>query len=95
LKIDFEVAPPKIEVSPTHWAKTWLLDERAPKIEKPELIRDLHSKMQVVFNDENKEFGISDAVSDKSTTAFGAKVDRTHAAVYVDKRDSKGNRRGE
>ena len=38
LKIDFLKAPPYFQVSPTHVAKTWLLDERAPKVETPEFI---------------------------------------------------------
>ncbi len=41
LKIDFIEAPPFFEVSPTHKAKTWLLDPRAPKVEPPEVIRHL------------------------------------------------------
>jgi oligopeptide transport system ATP-binding protein len=32
LDIDFEEEPPFFEVSPTHFAKTWLLDGRAPKM---------------------------------------------------------------
>ncbi|MDO4356474.1 MAG: ABC transporter ATP-binding protein [Clostridia bacterium] len=35
LKVDFEVRPPYFEVSPTHRARTWLLDPRAPKIDPP------------------------------------------------------------
>ena len=35
LKVDFEVRPPYFEVSPTHKARTWLLDPRAPKIDPP------------------------------------------------------------
>ena len=38
LKIDFLVDPPYFEVSPTHKARTWLLDPRAPKVEKPRII---------------------------------------------------------
>ncbi|MGE5678420.1 MAG: ABC transporter ATP-binding protein [Pseudomonadota bacterium] len=38
LKIDFVHRPPYFEVSPTHKAKTWLLDPRAPKVEKPKSI---------------------------------------------------------
>ncbi len=41
LKIDFEERPPYFEVSPTHKARTWLLDPRAPKVEPPEHIREL------------------------------------------------------
>ena len=39
LKIDFIERPPYFEVSPTHKARTWLLDPRAPKAEPPESIR--------------------------------------------------------
>ena len=34
------------QVSETHFAKTWLLDPRAPKLEKPEAIQDLHGKIK-------------------------------------------------
>ena len=33
------------QVSPTHWAKTWLLDPRAPKVDPPQIIQNLHEKM--------------------------------------------------
>ena len=39
LNIDFVERPPYFEVSPTHKARTWLLDPRAPKVEPPEHIR--------------------------------------------------------
>ena len=32
------------EVTPTHKARTWLLDPRAPKVEPPENIRTLREK---------------------------------------------------
>ena len=35
LAIDYEEEPPMFQVSPTHFAATWLLDPRAPKIETP------------------------------------------------------------
>ena len=41
LKIDFEHRPPYFDVSPTHRARTWLLDPRAPKIEPPAVLREL------------------------------------------------------
>ena len=41
LNIDFVERPPYFEVSPTHKARTWLLDPRAPKVEPPEHIREL------------------------------------------------------
>lgn len=35
LAIDYEEAPPMFRVSDTHYAATWLLDERAPRITPP------------------------------------------------------------
>ena len=46
LNIDFEEEPPFFKVSDTHYAKTWLLDPRAPKLEKPAVIQDLHGKIE-------------------------------------------------
>lgn len=45
MEIDFEEEPPMFKITDTHFAKTWLLDPRAPKVEKPEIIRNLHEKM--------------------------------------------------
>lgn len=45
MKIDFEEDVPKFAVSETHWAKTWLLHPDAPKVDKPEVIQDLHQKI--------------------------------------------------
>ena len=44
LKIDFVERPPYFEVSPTHKARTWLLDPRAPKVEPPEHIKHLREQ---------------------------------------------------
>ena len=38
LAIDYEQTPPMFKVSDTHYAATWLLDERAPKIEMPSIL---------------------------------------------------------
>ena len=45
MKIDTLQEPPMFRVSESHFAKTWLLDPRSPKIEKPEMIRDIHEKL--------------------------------------------------
>lgn len=57
LKIDTLKEAPwlKVEGSDTHYAKTWLLDPRAPKIEKPEIIRDIHGRLLKAFNIEEVE----------------------------------------
>lgn len=44
LNIDFLERPPFFTVSPTHKARTWFLDPRAPKVEPPELIRHLRQQ---------------------------------------------------
>lgn len=54
LSIDFIKEPPMFKVSDTHFAKTWLLDERSPKVEKPENIRNLHEKMLKTYVDLGK-----------------------------------------
>lgn len=48
MQIDFEEEPPEFQVSPTHYAKTWLLDERAPKVEPPAVLRGLHERLQAL-----------------------------------------------
>lgn len=50
LKIDTLQDPPMFRVSDTHFAKTWLLDPRAPKIDKPAAIHNLHEKLVKAFN---------------------------------------------
>ena len=50
LKIDTLKEPPMFQVSETHFAKTWLLDPRAPKVEKPEIIQNIHEKLIDSFN---------------------------------------------
>ena len=43
LEIDFVERPPYFDVSPTHKARTWLLDPRAPKIDPPVNIRAIRA----------------------------------------------------
>ncbi len=50
LKVDTLFEPPMFKVTDTHYAKTWLLDPRSPKIEKPEGIVDIHEKLKKAFN---------------------------------------------
>lgn len=46
LHIDDRVAPPFFKVSDTHYAATWLLDERAPKVEMPAELRERIERMK-------------------------------------------------
>ncbi len=46
LEIDFEMQPPMYEVSPTHYAATWLLHPNAPKVELPKIITERIKRMK-------------------------------------------------
>ena len=43
LAIDFVARPPYFDVTPTHRARTWLLDPRSPKIDPPEIIKNIRN----------------------------------------------------
>ena len=45
MAIDRVKEPPMIQINEHHWAKTWLLDPRSPKVEPPKIIQNLHEKM--------------------------------------------------
>ncbi len=36
--VDYKEEPPMFQITPTHYASTWLLDERAPKAEMPKIV---------------------------------------------------------
>lgn len=44
LNIDFKERPPYFEVSPTHRVRSWLADERAPKVEPPESLKRISAQ---------------------------------------------------
>ncbi|MBE6616700.1 MAG: ATP-binding cassette domain-containing protein [Ruminococcaceae bacterium] len=46
MEIDFEMQPPMYEVSPTHFAATWLLHPNAPKVEIPKIITERIQRMK-------------------------------------------------
>jgi len=46
MEIDFEMQPPMYEVSPTHFAATWLLHPNAPKVEIPKIITERIKRMK-------------------------------------------------
>ena len=46
MEIDFEMQPPMYEVSPTHYAATWLLHPNAPKVEMPKIITERIQRMK-------------------------------------------------
>lgn len=46
MAIDFEEQPPLFQISPTHYAATWLLHPKAPKVQLPEIITERIQRMQ-------------------------------------------------
>ncbi len=44
LNIDFKERPPYFEVSPTHRVRSWLADERAPKVDPPEILKRISAQ---------------------------------------------------
>ncbi len=46
MEIDYEMQPPMFEVSPTHYAATWLLHPNAPKVEMPKIITERIRRMK-------------------------------------------------
>jgi oligopeptide transport system ATP-binding protein len=57
MRIDTLAEPPMFQVSPTHFAKTWLLDPRAPKVEKPRQIQGLHEKLKASMGGDSHHAG--------------------------------------
>ena len=54
MKVDLVAEPPYFKISDTHYAKTWLCDPRAPKVEKPKNIRNLHEQLEKsMYNSKN------------------------------------------
>lgn len=49
LEIDFVKEPPMFKISDTHYAKTWLLDPRAPKVEKPAIIGEISERVKRIY----------------------------------------------
>ena len=46
MQIDYEMQPPMFEISPTHFAATWLLHPNAPKVDIPKNITDRIERMK-------------------------------------------------
>ncbi|MBO7358828.1 MAG: hypothetical protein J6U72_03290, partial [Clostridia bacterium] len=51
MNIDFEEEPPYFKLSDTHYAASWLLDERAPKVEMPKIVSE---RIKISLGEENK-----------------------------------------
>ena len=45
MQVDFEYQPPIFPITDTHWAATWLLDPKAPKVDPPKAVTDRIANM--------------------------------------------------
>jgi len=50
LKIDFIKEPPVFKITETHYAKTWLLDPRAPKVERPKIVGEISERVAKIYS---------------------------------------------
>ena len=71
LAIDYEKMPPMFRVSDTHYAATWLLDERAPKVLPPEQISTKNLRNAVLTAEKDRK---ADADADYLIEERGVKI---------------------
>lgn len=55
MEIDFVKEPPMFKISDTHFAKTWLLDPRAPKVERPKIIGEISNRVAEIYRESVKK----------------------------------------
>ncbi len=55
MQIDFEQQPPMFQVSETHWAATWLLHPKAPKVSPPDIVLERIERMKKLQEKQEKE----------------------------------------
>lgn len=49
LKVDFVEEAPLFKVGGQHYAKTWLLDPRSPKVERPKIISEIPARVAAIY----------------------------------------------
>ena len=54
MAIDFKKEPPMFKISDTHYAATWLLDPRAPKVEMPKIVKTRIENSLKAWKESNK-----------------------------------------
>ena len=55
IALDFEEQPPLFEITPTHYAATWLLHPKAPKVQPPEIVLERARKRHEMEGSEAPE----------------------------------------
>ena len=55
MKIDFVKEAPLFKISETHFAKTWLLDPRAPEVKRPKIIGEISQRVADIYSGGDKK----------------------------------------
>ena len=80
MKIDFKKEPPLFKISDTHYAATWLLDPRAPKVEMPAIVK---TRIEIA-KAQNKE-RLSKNSNNEEQRSTKPEVEEEHSAVLINK----------
>ena len=80
MKIDFKKEPPLFKISDTHYAATWLLDPRAPKVEMPAIVK---TRIEIA-KAQNKE-RLSKNADSKDQRLGSQEVEEEQSAVLINK----------
>jgi len=89
LKVDYEAQPPFFQVSPTHYAATWLLDPRSPKVDPPTSVTERIKRFQAL-NERMKQQKEKQAKAEAAyLSSASAKSEPTAAPSPVTHKSSK------
>ena len=80
MKVDFKKEPPLFKVSDTHYAATWLLDPRAPKVEMPAIVK---TRIEIA-KAQNKE-RLSKNNDKQNQSSNKSNVEEENSAILIDK----------
>lgn len=87
LAIDYKKEPPMFKVSDTHYAATWLLDERAPKIKRPDCL-NMEKKVNVRSTEKRGNQRINDRKEDE-LQEYSQPQKRMQAPVLIEAKNLK------
>ncbi len=87
MKIDFEQQPPMFEISPTHYAATWLLHPDAPKVAPPKAVTDRIARMKASMAEseerQTSEVAVEDVAAESVSAAVSDSSDDTEVSQTV------------
>ncbi|MGI6107436.1 MAG: oligopeptide/dipeptide ABC transporter ATP-binding protein [Lachnospiraceae bacterium] len=72
LQIDYEKQPPMFKVSDTHWAATWLLHPKAPKVNPPQIVLDRIERMKKLQEKQRRRAEAEKKAAEAAVESTGA-----------------------